>query len=221
MVWLISVFHFYWLHFSDNNALKIIPLSSLPASLYPTLQIRVIEQHRAAMCSWVLLKRKQLVWFKFLLALLPLLLLIQMCNWVSVNYLWSWLERINWLIIHNCSMSTLPCLLFVPMKSFRVEYAPEIKFLVICVVISTLFSEIGSHISCWTVFNLSELFCLIAQCKQGTYSPNGLETCETCPVGTYQPSFGSRNCISCPENTSTVKRGAVDISACGGLLQKG
>ncbi|NXO38057.1 SVEP1 protein, partial [Locustella ochotensis] len=54
-----------------------------------------------------------------------------------------------------------------------------------------------------------------AQCKQGTYSPNGLETCETCPLGTYQPSFGSRNCISCPENTSTVKRGAVDISACG------
>uniref|UniRef100_A0A8C3N918 Sushi, von Willebrand factor type A, EGF and pentraxin domain-containing protein 1 n=1 Tax=Geospiza parvula TaxID=87175 RepID=A0A8C3N918_GEOPR len=54
-----------------------------------------------------------------------------------------------------------------------------------------------------------------AQCKQGTYSPNGLETCETCPLGTYQPSFGSRNCISCPENTSTVKRGAVDVSACG------
>lgn len=67
------------------------------------------------------------------------------------------------------------------------------------------------------IIYLSELFCLIAQCKQGTYSPNGLETCETCPLGTYQPSFGSRNCISCPENTSTVKRGAVDVSACGGL----
>ncbi|KAJ7408534.1 hypothetical protein BTVI_59212 [Pitangus sulphuratus] len=58
---------------------------------------------------------------------------------------------------------------------------------------------------------------MCAQCKQGTYSPNGLETCETCPLGTYQPAFGSRNCISCPENTSTVKRGAVDISACGGF----
>ncbi|OXB54309.1 hypothetical protein ASZ78_008305 [Callipepla squamata] len=54
-----------------------------------------------------------------------------------------------------------------------------------------------------------------AQCKQGTYSPNGLETCETCPLGTYQPAFGARNCISCPEDTSTVKRGAVDVSACG------
>ncbi|KAF2979409.1 hypothetical protein EK904_006478 [Melospiza melodia maxima] len=75
--------------------------------------------------------------------------------------------------------------------------------------------EIRSPVSCWTLLKLSELFCLIAQCKQGTYSPNGLETCETCPLGTYQPSFGSRNCISCPENTSTVKRGAVDVSACG------
>uniref|UniRef100_A0A8D2Q1E1 Sushi, von Willebrand factor type A, EGF and pentraxin domain containing 1 n=1 Tax=Varanus komodoensis TaxID=61221 RepID=A0A8D2Q1E1_VARKO len=54
-----------------------------------------------------------------------------------------------------------------------------------------------------------------AQCKPGTYSPNGLEICESCPLGKYQPTTGSKNCISCPENMSTVKRGAVDISACG------
>ncbi|XP_028910838.1 sushi, von Willebrand factor type A, EGF and pentraxin domain-containing protein 1 isoform X8 [Ornithorhynchus anatinus] len=54
-----------------------------------------------------------------------------------------------------------------------------------------------------------------AQCKQGTYSSNGLETCESCPFGTYQPAFGSRSCVPCPKHTSTVKRGAVDISACG------
>lgn len=59
-------------------------------------------------------------------------------------------------------------------------------------------------------------FFVLAQCKQGTYSSNGLETCESCPLGSYQPAFGSRGCLSCPENTSTVKRGAVDISACGG-----
>uniref|UniRef100_A0A2K6EQD9 Sushi, von Willebrand factor type A, EGF and pentraxin domain-containing protein 1 n=1 Tax=Propithecus coquereli TaxID=379532 RepID=A0A2K6EQD9_PROCO len=58
-------------------------------------------------------------------------------------------------------------------------------------------------------------FSFLAQCKQGTYSSNGLETCESCPLGTYQPEFGSRSCLLCPENTSTVKRGAVDISACG------
>ncbi|KAL6035939.1 hypothetical protein STEG23_027761, partial [Scotinomys teguina] len=54
-----------------------------------------------------------------------------------------------------------------------------------------------------------------AQCKQGTYSSSGLETCESCPLGTYQPDFGSRSCLSCPEPTTTVKRGAIDISACG------
>uniref|UniRef100_A0ABM5FRU3 Sushi, von Willebrand factor type A, EGF and pentraxin domain-containing protein 1 isoform X2 n=1 Tax=Pogona vitticeps TaxID=103695 RepID=A0ABM5FRU3_9SAUR len=54
-----------------------------------------------------------------------------------------------------------------------------------------------------------------AQCKPGTYSPNGLEICESCPFGKYQPATGSKHCISCPENISTVKRGAVDISACG------
>ncbi|XP_077904066.1 sushi, von Willebrand factor type A, EGF and pentraxin domain-containing protein 1 isoform X2 [Ictidomys tridecemlineatus] len=54
-----------------------------------------------------------------------------------------------------------------------------------------------------------------AQCKQGTYSSSGLETCESCPLGTYQPEIGSRSCLSCPEPTSTVKRGAVDVSACG------
>ncbi|XP_075416413.1 sushi, von Willebrand factor type A, EGF and pentraxin domain-containing protein 1 isoform X2 [Tenrec ecaudatus] len=54
-----------------------------------------------------------------------------------------------------------------------------------------------------------------AQCQQGTYSSNGLETCESCPLGTYQPAVGSRGCLVCPENMLTVKRGAVNISACG------
>ncbi|XP_039199397.1 sushi, von Willebrand factor type A, EGF and pentraxin domain-containing protein 1-like [Crotalus tigris] len=54
-----------------------------------------------------------------------------------------------------------------------------------------------------------------AQCKPGTSSPNGLEICESCPLGKYQPTTGSKHCISCPENMSTVKRGAVDMSACG------
>ncbi|XP_013912349.1 PREDICTED: sushi, von Willebrand factor type A, EGF and pentraxin domain-containing protein 1-like [Thamnophis sirtalis] len=57
-----------------------------------------------------------------------------------------------------------------------------------------------------------------AQCKPGTSSPNGLEICESCPFGKYQPTTGSKNCLSCPENMSTVKRGAVDISACGGTI---
>ncbi|XP_055973137.1 sushi, von Willebrand factor type A, EGF and pentraxin domain-containing protein 1 [Sorex fumeus] len=54
-----------------------------------------------------------------------------------------------------------------------------------------------------------------AWCKQGTYSSTGFETCESCPLNTYQPTTGSTTCLACPQNSSTVKRGAVDISACG------
>ncbi|KAF6127568.1 sushi, von Willebrand factor type A, EGF and pentraxin domain containing 1 [Phyllostomus discolor] len=54
-----------------------------------------------------------------------------------------------------------------------------------------------------------------ALCKQGTYSTNGLETCESCPLGSYQPDVGARSCLPCPTNTSTVKRGAAHVSACG------
>lgn len=60
------------------------------------------------------------------------------------------------------------------------------------------------------------LFYFLAQCKPGTYSPNGLETCESCPLGKYQPVFGSKFCVACPEVMSTVNRGAVGVSECGG-----
>ncbi|KAJ8262625.1 hypothetical protein GJAV_G00168490 [Gymnothorax javanicus] len=54
-----------------------------------------------------------------------------------------------------------------------------------------------------------------AQCKPGSFSVRGLETCESCPLGQYQPGFGSKLCLSCPERTTTVNRGAVDIGECG------
>lgn len=57
-----------------------------------------------------------------------------------------------------------------------------------------------------------------AQCKPGSSSLSGLETCESCPLGQYQPSFGSRSCLPCPPKTSTVNRGAVDSTECGGEL---
>ncbi|MGH0136946.1 UNVERIFIED_CONTAM: hypothetical protein FKN15_006879 [Acipenser sinensis] len=56
-----------------------------------------------------------------------------------------------------------------------------------------------------------------AQYKPGTYYPSGLETCESCPLGKYQPVFGSKYCVACPEVMSTVNRGAVDVSECGGV----
>ncbi|XP_030635356.1 LOW QUALITY PROTEIN: sushi, von Willebrand factor type A, EGF and pentraxin domain-containing protein 1 [Chanos chanos] len=54
-----------------------------------------------------------------------------------------------------------------------------------------------------------------AQCQPGTSSVSGLETCESCPLGQYQPGFGSRSCLPCPEHTSTVNRGSVDETECG------
>uniref|UniRef100_A0A8C8EUC9 Sushi, von Willebrand factor type A, EGF and pentraxin domain-containing protein 1 n=1 Tax=Oncorhynchus tshawytscha TaxID=74940 RepID=A0A8C8EUC9_ONCTS len=53
------------------------------------------------------------------------------------------------------------------------------------------------------------------QCKPGGYSVNGLETCESCPLGYYQPGLGSRECLVCPEETSTVTSGAREMAECG------
>ncbi|CAB1351530.1 unnamed protein product, partial [Coregonus sp. 'balchen'] len=53
------------------------------------------------------------------------------------------------------------------------------------------------------------------QCKPGGYSVNGLETCESCPLGHYQPGFGSRECLVCPDETSTVTSGAREMAECG------
>lgn len=54
------------------------------------------------------------------------------------------------------------------------------------------------------------------QCKPGSHSLNGLEICESCPLGHFQPGYGARECLVCPDETSTVTRGAVDDTECGG-----
>ncbi|XP_017288668.1 sushi, von Willebrand factor type A, EGF and pentraxin domain-containing protein 1 isoform X3 [Kryptolebias marmoratus] len=53
------------------------------------------------------------------------------------------------------------------------------------------------------------------QCKPGSHSLNGLEICESCPLGHFQPGYGARKCLVCPGGTSTVTRGAVDDTECG------
>ncbi|XP_067839671.1 sushi, von Willebrand factor type A, EGF and pentraxin domain-containing protein 1 [Heptranchias perlo] len=53
------------------------------------------------------------------------------------------------------------------------------------------------------------------QCKPGTHSLNGLETCESCPLGFFQPAYSAKNCLPCPDGLSTVKRGAIEVSECG------
>uniref|UniRef100_A0A9J7ZG39 Sushi, von Willebrand factor type A, EGF and pentraxin domain-containing protein 1 n=1 Tax=Cyprinus carpio carpio TaxID=630221 RepID=A0A9J7ZG39_CYPCA len=54
-----------------------------------------------------------------------------------------------------------------------------------------------------------------AQCQPGSSSLTGLETCESCPLGEYQPDFGSQVCLPCPSTMTTVNRGALDINECG------
>ncbi|KAK1890334.1 Sushi von Willebrand factor type A EGF and pentraxin domain containing protein 1, partial [Dissostichus eleginoides] len=54
------------------------------------------------------------------------------------------------------------------------------------------------------------------QCKPGSNSLNGLEICESCPLGHFQSGYGARECLVCPDETSTVTRGAVDEIECGG-----
>uniref|UniRef100_M3ZHP6 Sushi, von Willebrand factor type A, EGF and pentraxin domain containing 1 n=1 Tax=Xiphophorus maculatus TaxID=8083 RepID=M3ZHP6_XIPMA len=53
------------------------------------------------------------------------------------------------------------------------------------------------------------------QCKPGSHSLNGLEICESCPLGHFQPGYGARKCLVCSGGTSTVTRGAVDETECG------
>uniref|UniRef100_A0AAV2KP80 Sushi, von Willebrand factor type A, EGF and pentraxin domain-containing protein 1 n=1 Tax=Knipowitschia caucasica TaxID=637954 RepID=A0AAV2KP80_KNICA len=53
------------------------------------------------------------------------------------------------------------------------------------------------------------------QCKPGSHSLNGLEICESCPLGHFQPGYGARECLLCPDKTSTVTRGALDAEECG------
>uniref|UniRef100_A0A3Q3JW62 Sushi, von Willebrand factor type A, EGF and pentraxin domain-containing protein 1 n=1 Tax=Monopterus albus TaxID=43700 RepID=A0A3Q3JW62_MONAL len=57
------------------------------------------------------------------------------------------------------------------------------------------------------------------QCKPGSHSLNGLEICESCPLGHFQAGFGARECLVCPDETSTVTRGAVDERECGDYYQ--
>lgn len=69
--------------------------------------------------------------------------------------------------------------------------------------------------------NKGRPFCVCmfpAQCQPGSSSRSGLETCESCPLGEYQPGFGSQACLSCPLTTTTVNRGALDINECGGKI---
>ena len=53
------------------------------------------------------------------------------------------------------------------------------------------------------------------QCLPGTFSLDGLEPCETCSIGFYQPGYAFINCIPCPNGTTTWRRGSRRVTECG------
>ncbi|KAL0114992.1 hypothetical protein PUN28_010511 [Cardiocondyla obscurior] len=62
----------------------------------------------------------------------------------------------------------------------------------------------------------------IPVCRPGYYSRRkryhgpglGLEPCFTCDIGFYQPNYGQNQCLPCLLNTTTEKRGSIDINNC-------
>ncbi|XP_048255629.1 sushi, von Willebrand factor type A, EGF and pentraxin domain-containing protein 1-like [Haliotis rufescens] len=53
-----------------------------------------------------------------------------------------------------------------------------------------------------------------AQCLPGSFSFNGLERCETCDVGFYRSEYAQTECLPCPTNRTTRKRGSRTVDNC-------
>ncbi|XP_033211055.1 sushi, von Willebrand factor type A, EGF and pentraxin domain-containing protein 1-like isoform X2 [Belonocnema kinseyi] len=61
----------------------------------------------------------------------------------------------------------------------------------------------------------------IPVCQPGYYSHRkrhypklAVEPCTTCEIGTYQPNYGQKLCLPCPENTTTISRTSKNIKDC-------
>lgn len=51
-------------------------------------------------------------------------------------------------------------------------------------------------------------------CEPGFYSESGLQPCESCPIGYYQPIYNQKVCVECPNNFSTTAHGSMNSSDC-------
>ena len=66
------------------------------------------------------------------------------------------------------------------------------------------------------MYLMSMWICLVpaAACDAGSYLNVEDNTCELCPLGTYQPLRLQIFCQQCPANETTASRGARHISEC-------
>jgi len=55
------------------------------------------------------------------------------------------------------------------------------------------------------------------QCLPGSFSTTGLESCETCALGYYQPHYAETSCMACPAGMTTWRRGTRQLDQCRGL----
>ena len=57
---------------------------------------------------------------------------------------------------------------------------------------------------------------ILVKCAPGTYSASGVEPCQPCEKGYYQPKEGKLSCFPCKEKMSTYGPGAKSESYCLG-----
>ncbi|ESO92606.1 hypothetical protein LOTGIDRAFT_233055 [Lottia gigantea] len=61
----------------------------------------------------------------------------------------------------------------------------------------------------------------LAQCLPGSFSESGLERCETCDIGWYQPQYAQTNCTLCPPGLTTPRRGSRTRKDCKEICPRG
>ena len=59
-----------------------------------------------------------------------------------------------------------------------------------------------------------KFFSISAKCKKGTWSVNGYEPCDKCPVGFYAAAEMSKACTACDPDKTTDLEGADDPAKC-------
>ena len=71
--------------------------------------------------------------------------------------------------------------------------------------------------NCLLIYGIN--ICPLEQCLPGSTSSDGLEPCETCQRGFYQPQYAQTSCLECPQDTTTWQRGSRVQDDCGGKFQ--
>lgn len=59
---------------------------------------------------------------------------------------------------------------------------------------------------------------LLANCPAGSHYNAENASCVKCPVGTYQPVQGQKECIPCGNDLTTASNGTIEESDCFGMF---